>query len=344
VGHPEGLAAPADPSPADAPLLAFVLRRVAVSLLTLLLVLSFTFFFLRLLPGDPALLFESGHLTTAQHLKLRQLYGLDRPLPEQYLLWISSVARWDWGTSLAQQRPVSTVLFEALPATVLLACAALALEYLLALLLGIASALRRGSFVDHAVRVVTLLLYSQPLFWLGLMAILLLSYVWPVLPAGHMRSVDADLLSPLARGVDLARHLLLPALVTALGATGGTARFLRASLIEVMSQDYIRTARAKGLSRRRVVWVHGLRNAVVPLIQVFSDSLPLLLSGALITEVVFSWPGLGRLTFDALLARDYPVILGATALSATLVILSHLLADVLHALADPRVREAVEDA
>jgi peptide/nickel transport system permease protein len=159
-----------------------------------------------------------------------------------------------------------------------------------------------------------------------------------------MRSVDADLLSPVARAVDVARHLLLPALVTALGAAGGTARFLRGSLIEVMSQEYIRTARAKGLSRRRVVWVHGLRNAVSPLIQVFSHSLPLLLSGALITEVVFSWPGLGRLTFDALLTRDYPVLLGATALSATLVILSNLLADVLHALADPRIREEVDDA
>jgi len=324
-------------------MLRFVLRRIAVSLLTLLLVLSFTFFFVRLLPGDPSTLFEGGRLTAAQRLHLRHLYGLDRPLPEQYLVWISSVARWDWGISLAQQRPVSTALFEALPATVLLAVAALALEYLLALLLGIASALRRGSFLDHAVRVVTLVLFSQPLFWLGLMAILLFSYVWPVLPAGHMRSVDADLLSPAARGIDLARHLLLPALVTALGAAGGTARFLRASLIEVMSQDYIRTARAKGLSPRRVVWVHGLRNAVGPLIQVFSHSLPTLLSGALITEVVFSWPGLGRLTFDALLTRDYPVILGATALSATLVIASNLLADVLHAVADPRVREEMDD-
>lgn len=325
-------------------MLRFALRRIAVSLLTLLLVLSFTFFFLHLLPGDPATLFETGHLTAGQHLKMRHLYGLDRPLPEQYLVWISSVARWDWGTSLAQQRPVSTVLLEALPATVLLAAASLALEYLLALLLGIASALRRGTFVDHAVRVVTLLLFSQPLFWLGLMAILLFSYVWPVLPAGHMRSVDADLLSPLARAADVARHLLLPALVTALGAVGGTARYLRGSLIEVMSQDYIRTARAKGLSPRRVVWVHGLRNAVAPLIQVFSRSLPTLLSGGLIVEVVFSWPGLGRLAFGALLSRDYPVILGATALSATLVILSNLLADVLHALADPRLREEVDGA
>jgi peptide/nickel transport system permease protein len=220
--------------------------------------------------------------------------------------------------------------------------AALALEYLLALLLGIASALRRGSFVDHAVRVVTLLLFSQPLFWLGLMAVLLFSYVWPVLPASHMLSVDADLMSPAERLLDLARHLFLPSLVMGLGTAGGTARFLRASLIEVMSQDYIRAARAKGLSERRVVWVHGLRNAIVPVIQVFAIQLPLLLSGALIVEVVFSWPGLGQLTFLAISTRDYPLILGATALSAALVILGNLLADVLHALVDPRVRDAQE--
>ena len=318
----------------------FLLRRLGASLLLLLLVLTLTFFFLHLIPGDPIDSFEGQHLTAAQHLKLRQIYGLDRPLPEQYLRWLSSVARWDWGISLSQQRPVSTALLEVLPATAILTLAGLGVEYALALLLGIASALRRGSALDHAIRVVTLLFYSQPIFWLGLMAILLLSYVWPILPASHMRSVDADLLSPAARWLDLARHLVIPALVLGLATAGGTARFVRGSLIGVMSQDYIRTARAKGLSGWRVVWVHGMRNAIVPLIQVFTLSLPILLSGSLITEVVFSWPGLGRLTYGAVLARDYPLILGATAVSATLVILGNLLADVLHALADPRIRDA----
>jgi peptide/nickel transport system permease protein len=323
-------------------LLGFLLRRLAASLLLLLLVLTLTFFFLRLIPGDPTRLFEGQRLSLEQQQKLRQIYGLDRPLPVQYLHWISSVARGDWGTSLSQQRPVSTVLGEALPATALLGGAALGVEYVLALLLGIASALRRGSALDHAIRIVTLLFFSLPLFWVGLMAVLLFSYVWPVLPASHMYSVDADLMNPAERLLDLARHLFLPALVMGLGTAGGTARFLRASLIEVMSQDYIRAARAKGLSERRVVWVHGLRNAIVPVIQVFAIQLPLLLSGALIVEVVFSWPGLGQLTFLAISTRDYPLILGAVALSATLVILGNLLADVLHALVDPRVRDAQE--
>lgn len=322
-------------------MISFLLRRLAASLLLLLLVLTTVFFFLRLLPGDPMHLFEGQRLTAAQLTRLREIYGLDRPLLEQYATWLSAVAlRWDWGTSLAQQRPVTAVLREAVPATILLSSAGLAVEYAVALLLGVAAARRRGSALDHSIRITTLLLFSQPAFWLGLMAILLFSYVWPVLPASHMHSVDAEFLSPAGRLLDSLRHLTLPALVMGLTTAGGTTRFVRASLIEVMSQDYIRTARAKGLSERRVVWVHGMRNAAVPLIQVFAISLPVLLSGALLIEVVFSWPGLGQLLLNAILARDYPLVLGATALSAAMVILGNLLADVFHALADPRVRDA----
>ena len=321
-------------------LTTFLLRRLGASLLLLFLVLTFTFFFLRLLPGNPIQGLEEQRLTLEQKANLRRLYGLDRPLPEQYLVWISSVTRGDWGISFSQSRPVSAAIWDVLPATVLLALAAFAVEITTALLLGVAAALRRDKALDHAIRVVTLLLFSQPLFWVGLMAILLFSYVWPVLPAGHMRSVDAEFMSPMGRFLDLLRHLVLPAMVLGLGTGGATARYVRGSLIEMMSQDYVRTARAKGLSERRVIWVHGLRNTLVPLTQVFAVSLSLLISGALITEVVFSWPGLGRLLFQAVLARDYPLILGATALSAAVVILGNFLADVLHALLDPRVRDA----
>ena len=322
-------------------MIGFLLRRFAASLLLLLLVLTLTFFILRLIPGDPMHLFEGQRLTLAQQQKLKQIYGLDRPLLEQYAAWLAAVGlRGDFGTSLSQQRPVSSALLDALPATAILASAALAVEYAAALMLGVAAARRRRSAVDHAIRIGTLLLYSQPSFWLGLMVILLFSYVWPVLPASHMHSVNAEFLTPAGRFFDLLRHLTLPALVLGLSNAGGTTRFVRASLIEVMSQDYIRAARAKGLSELRVVWVHGMRNAAVPLIQLLALSLPALLSGALITEVVFSWPGLGQLTFNSILARDYPLILGATALSATLVILGNLLADILHAVVDPRVRHA----
>lgn len=318
----------------------FLLRRLAASLLLLFLVLTLTFFLAHAAPGDPTNLVENDRMTRGQRESLRRLYGLDRPLGEQYLVWLQAVARGDWGVSLSQQRPVTAVIADALPATVILSLAALVVDYTVGLLLGVAAARRQGKAADHGIRVVSLLLYSLPPFWLGLMAILLFAYVWPVLPAGGMRSIDADLMSPAGRWLDLLRHLLLPALVLGLSNTGLTARFVRGSLLDVMGQDYLRTARAKGLSERRVIWVHALRNAITPVIQLFALTLPALLSGSLITEVVFALPGIGRLVFVSTLTRDYPLVLGVTAFSAAIVIFGNLLADVLHAAADPRVRNA----
>jgi peptide/nickel transport system permease protein len=317
----------------------FLLRRLAGSLVLLLLVLTTTFFLLRLIPGDPTNIAEDQRLSAEARENLRRIYGLDRPLPEQYLRWLSAVAlRGELGVSYSQRKPVSAALLEAIPATAILACSALAVECFAALLLGAAAARRHGSRLDHGVRIVTMLLHSLPGFWSGLMAILLFSYLLPILPASHMHSVDADRMSAFGRLLDLGWHLILPATILGLTNAGGTARFVRASFLEVMSQDYIRTARAKGLPERRVVWVHGLRNALPPLIQVLAASLPGLLSGSLITEVVFSWPGMGQLTFNAILTRDYPLVLGAVAFSAVVVILGNFVADVLHALSDPRVR------
>lgn len=319
----------------------FLLRRLAASLLLLWLVLTVLFFLLHAAPGDPATtLLEGSRATREQRENLHRIFGLDRPVHERYLTWLGAVARGDWGVSLSQQRPVAAAIAEALPATLLLAGSALLVEYAASLLLGAVAARRSGTALDHGIRIVSLLIHSQPTFWLGLMAILLFSYVWPVLPAGHLHSVDADQMGPLGRWLDLARHMVLPALVLGLVSAGSTIRFVRASLLEVLGQDYVRTARAKGLAERRVLWVHALRNALTPVIQLFALTLPTLLNGSLVTETVFSLPGLGRLTFSAILARDYPLILGSTAFAASMVILGNLLADLLHALTDPRVRDA----
>lgn len=321
-------------------MIGFLLRRLAASLLLLLLVLTATFCVLQITPGDPLPLSETERLSAAQQENLRRIYGLDRPPLERYLGWLSAMLRGDWGISISQQRPVTTAIAEALPATLLLAAAALVVEFGVGLLVGVAAARRQGRTADHAIRIVFLFLSSQPVFWLGLMTILLFSYLWPVLPAGHMHSVEAGDMGPVARTVDLLRHLVLPALVLGLSQAGNTARYVRGSLLEVLGRDYIRTARAKGLSEARVVWVHGMRNAAVPVIQILALSFAALLSGSFITEVVFSWPGLGRLIQAAVLSRDVPLILGVTAFTAVLVLLGNLLADVLHALADPRVRDA----
>lgn len=319
----------------------FLLRRLAASLLLFFAVLTVTFFLVHLAPGSPVNLLTDPLVPADQRLRLERVYGLDRPVAEQYGRWLAAVAlRGDWGISFVHSRPVVRVLAEALPATLLLAVSALAVEYATALLLGLLAARRSGGLADHLVRVLSLTLYSMPIFWLGVMAILLFAYLWPVLPAGGMRAVGAEDLGSWTRAADLLRHLFLPALVLGLWNAGGTTRIVRAGLLGTLGQDYIRAARAKGLSERRVLWVHGLRNALVPLTQLFALTLPLLLNGSLVTEVVFAWPGLGRLVWLSFLTRDYPVILAATALSAALVIAGNLLGDLLLALADPRVRDA----
>lgn len=318
----------------------FLLRRLSAALLLLFFVTTAIFFLVHAAPGDPTAVLEGRRFNQEQRERLRHLYGLDRSLPEQYVRWIGAVARGDLGTSFSQQRPVTTLIAGAFPATLLLATAAITVELGAALLLGIAAARRRNGIADYVIRVASLIFSSQPPFWIGLMLVLLFSYVWPVLPASHMHSIDADLMSPAGRLLDLLRHLILPAFALGLYNAGSTLHFVRGSLIEVMSTDYIRTARAKGLSERRVVWVHGLRNALTPLIQLFALTFPQLLNGALLTEIIFAWPGIGRLTFGAILARDYPLILGLTIFGSVLVILGNLLADLLQAVADPRVRDA----
>ena len=316
----------------------FLLRRLTASFLLLFAVATGVFFLVHAAPGDPTDVFEGQRINREQRETLRHLYGLDRPLGEQYLRWLAALAQGELGLSLAQQRPVATILAEAFPATLLLATGAIAVEFGIALLLGIAAARRPGGYADQTIRLGSLVFVSQPPFWIALMLVLLFAYVWPVLPASHMRSVDADLLSPAGRAWDLLRHLLLPSLALGLYNAGSTLRFVRGSVIEVMGTDYIRAARARGLSERRVLWVHGLRNALTPLIQLFALSFPQLLNGALLTEIIFAWPGLGRATFAAVLSRDYPLILGLTLFSAFVVILGNLLADLLQAAADPRVR------
>ncbi len=319
-------------------MLPYLLRRSAASLLLLFLVVSATFFLLHLAPGDPTLTFESTRVPPAQRALLRHTYGLDRPLPVQYARWLVAVLSGQLGTSLVQGRPVARVVVEALRPTLLLGSAALVIDYGVGLLLGISAARRQGRPFDAAVRVVSLVLTSQPTFWVALMAVLVVSTWLPILPISHMHSTGAEEWSAPARWADLLRHLALPALCLGLPLAGATARFVRASFLEVMGRPFILAARARGLSERRVVWAHGLRNAAIPVVQLLALSVPALLSGSLVTEVIFAWPGLGRLTFDSILARDYPVLLATTMLSAALVLLGNLLADLALAAVDPRVR------
>ena len=319
---------------------SYTFKRLASAVLLLVLVLSITFFFIHLAPGDPTNLLDDPRLTPEQREKLLRIWGLDRPLLEQYWVWMKSVLlHGDWGVSYVHARPVTKVIAERVPATLLLTGAALALQFAVGMILGVAAARRANSATDHLIRMTSLLFYSLPIFWTGLMALMLFSHRWSLFPAGHMTSVNAAALTPAARLSDLLYHLALPVLVLVLGGAGVVARFTRNSLLEVLQQDYIRTARAKGLSERRVIWIHAMKNAATPLVQLLGLSLPFLLSGSLVVEVIFSWPGLGRLTYDAIASRDFPVILATTALAGALVIAGNLLADMVHAAIDPRVRQ-----
>ncbi|HSM12774.1 MAG TPA: ABC transporter permease [Thermoanaerobaculia bacterium] len=309
---------------------AHALRRLLAAAALVALVTSAAFLIVHALPGEPGALFEDARVPPSQADRVRAAWGLDRPLGERYVKFVAAALRGDWGPSLAQHRPVADVLSEALPWTLLLAGAALGVELALGLWLGLASARRPGGRVDHLLRALTLGLRAVPGFWLALLLLAGFAIAWPVLPAGG--TGDGSPASVLL-------HLVLPALAAGLPAAAGTARFVRAALVEIAHEPFLLAARARGLAARTVRYRHALRAAAAPLVQILGLSLGGLLSGALAIEVVFAWPGLGRVTYDALLARDYPVLVAGAALAATAVVLGSLLAELGHAALDPRVRD-----
>ena len=330
------------PTVASAPLgpSRWFLRRLTSSLFLLFLLLSSTFFIIQLAPGEPVRLFEDPRIPAERRAEIRRSYGLDRPLGEQYIRWGTSVLQGDWGTSFTSGRPATRILAEKLPNSMLLILSGVAIEHLVGIALGIAAASRRGRVLDQGLRVSNLFLFSIPPFVLALLAIEIFSVHWAWFPTGQMRSDRAQDLSFFANLGDLLHHLFLPAMTLGLSRSAPVMRFVRTGLLETLNQDFIRFARAKGLSMRQVLWTHALRNALTPLIQRLGVSLPLLFSSTLILEVIFSWPGLGTSMFVAVSQRDYPVILASTALVGSLVILGNFLADLCHAAVDPRVRRA----
>jgi len=315
----------------------FLGRRILQSLVLLWIVLTITFFLLHLAPGDPTSRYYRPDISPETIAGIRHGLGLDRPLAVQYFLWMGSFIRGDFGVSLRYLRPVRDVLAEAIPNTLRLTAAALLLHIFLGIALGLLSAAKRYTLFDRVNTVAALFVYSIPSFWLGLMLILLCSLKLGILPSSHMQSIDAENLGPLALAADRLRHLVLPAFVLGIASAASTARYMRGSMLDVLREDYIRTARAKGLSERTVMLKHAFKNAALPVVTIIGLSLPFLFGGAVVTETIFSWPGMGRLTVDAIYARDYPVVLAANFVVALMVITGNLLADVAYGFLDPRV-------
>ncbi|MDH3732154.1 MAG: ABC transporter permease, partial [Gemmatimonadota bacterium] len=262
-------------------------------------------------------------------------------LLQQYVRWLTSFLTGDFGFSFSRLRPVSEVLGEALPNTLWLGGASLVVIFTVGCAVGVIQAVRQYTRTDHVLTFFALFLYSVPTFWLGVMLVMWASsdaWLAAALPISGMQSLDYETLGLWSRIVDRARHLVLPTVTLGLGSAAAVARYMRAQTLETLDQDYVRTARAKGLSERRVILAHAVRNALLPIISLVGLFLPLLFGGAVVVEYIFSWPGMGRLMYDAILARDYPLVMAASFLFAALVIIANLVADVLYAVADPRIR------
>jgi peptide/nickel transport system permease protein len=316
----------------------FPLARRALSGLGVVLgVVTRMFALLRLAPGDPALLLVGPAATPAQVAAQRHALGLDRPVAQQYVTWLGRFARGDWGTSIATGRPVRTMLAQAWPATVGLVGISLVLSYLIGIAVGVVQAVRGGR-LDTALSIASVTLFALPGYWLGLMLVMLFTYRLRWLPAFGMAGFDADFLPPAARLADRLRHLALPLATLTLVGIGGTARFVRGAMLDVAGAPHVTVARAKGLSDTRVTLRHILRNALIPVLTLLGLSLPTLFSGAVFIEAIFAWPGVGRVLVEGVQARDYPVVMAATAVSAVLVVLGNLLAEALVSWADPRAR------
>jgi peptide/nickel transport system permease protein len=312
----------------------FVLRRLTQSALLLILVTTIAFALMHLAPGGPESVYALSPSMRAEDLaRIRAAYGLDQPLHVQFVKWAGGMLTGDWGRSYRDSRPVREVILDRVPATLELTATALALAIVLGVGVGILGALRQYSLPDYLATIGAMIALSIPTFWFGLMVIVLFAERLDWIPSGGRATLGA----PFSLA-DRLHHLVAPAAVLGLVLVATWSRYTRAAMLEVIGQDYVRTARAKGLIERRVIFGHAFRNAVTPLLTLAGIQVPLLFGGALVTESIFTWPGMGRLFVDSLSYRDYPVLMGVLVVTAFLVILCNVLADLAVALVDPRIR------
>ncbi|MCO6390110.1 ABC transporter permease subunit [Aliihoeflea aestuarii] len=318
--------------------MVYLLRRLAFGVLLLAGVVILNFLLIRLAPGDPAAVIagEMGGASQEVLASIRERYGLDKPLLVQLGIYLSNVVRGDLGESYFFNRPVIDLILSRLGPTILLVMAAQLLAIVLGVFMGVLASLKPQGFLSGFVAVISTVGYAAPVFWTGMMLTILFASIFPILPVEGMSSARF-------RGgtfdyiLNVARHLILPATTLGIIFLAQYARLARAAMIDVLGADYVRTARAKGVPESRVVFKHALRNAVLPILTVAGLQFGNLISGALLVETVFNWPGMGRLAFDSILRRDYPVLLGVLFFSAMMVVLANILTDLSYRLADPRI-------
>lgn len=310
----------------------YILRRIIQMVIVIFFFSMLVFTIIRMVPGDPAtMMFPIDEMTPEAVAQVRHEMGLDKPIPVQYLAWLKEVSRGNFGVSWRSKQPAMKLIGERLPATLVLAGAAILVALLITVPLGIASGVRPHSLIDNLATAFSLAGIATPSFWLGLMLILLFAVTWRVLPASGYTPLSTDLTQGL-------RRLIMPALTLGVSYAAPLTRFLRTGLLDVMSADYIRTARAKGLRERRVVLGHALKNAMLTVVTVLGMQIGALIGGAIVTESVFAWPGIGRLLLDSIVKRDYGVLQGVVLFVCASYMIINLLVDILYAYLDPRIR------
>jgi peptide/nickel transport system permease protein len=314
-------------------MVSYLAKRLLIAVPVLLGVTIISYFIISLAPGDVIDLMVDPHVSAADKAQLREQLGLNDPIPVRYAKWLGQTLQGNLGYSFVNGQPVAARIGERIGPTLTLSLFSLMLAYLIAIPVGVISATRQYSLIDYISSVFALIGVSIPNFFLGIGLIYLFALKLKVLPVSGMYTLGAD-----KSLIDLIRHMVLPAIVLGTGTVGQVTRYTRSSMLEVIRQDYMRTARAKGVSQTLVTYKHGLRNALIPVITLLGLQIPNLLGGAIITEQIFSWPGMGRLTIEAISSRDYPLLMGLNLMAAVLVVIGGLMSDMLYSVADPRIR------
>ncbi|HJM82373.1 MAG TPA: ABC transporter permease [Nitrospinota bacterium] len=318
----------------------YVIKRTLMMVPMMIGITMISFLIIHLAPGDPTeMLTDLNPHSSAESLKkLRELYNLDKPLAFQYFLWVKDIAILDFGTSFSQDaRPVIDKISERIPITLLINALSLIIIIVIAIPIGVVSATKQYSLFDKASSIFVFFGFSMPTFWLALLLMILFGVILGWFPISGITSFNHDQLTPFYKLVDYVKHLFMPVLVSALTGLAGLSRFTRQNMLEVILQDYIVTARAKGLSERRVIYKHAMKNALLPVITIMALSLPGLIGGSVIFESIYSIPGMGQLFFQSVMSRDYPVIMGVLVIGSFLTLVANLLADITYAFVDPRI-------
>lgn len=318
----------------------YIFKRIAGLVVLLLGITVITFAVIHIAPGKPTDLEAQFNPKVSMEARERiaHLYGLDKPLYIQYIEWLKRFVRFDFGVSFMDSRPVMTKIMERIPITITIELISILLILLIGIPIGVSSAVREGTFYDKAMTIFVFIGFAIPTFWLSLVLMDFIGVRWGILPISGIKSLEFEKFGFFEKVFDMSRHLVLPVLVSTFGGLAGISRYMRSNMLYVLKQDYIRTARAKGLSEKEVLYKHALKNALLPVVTILGLSVPGLIGGSVIFESIFSIPGMGRLFYESVMARDYPVIMGVLVIGAVLTLLGNLLADISYAAVDPRIK------